>query len=53
MEPISFFDISTAQFFQGLLSLTLLFGLVVLPLVGIMTREVSAEDLKRDVRRGL
>lgn len=39
--------------FQVVLALWLLFGLVVLPLVGIMSADVPEEDLKRDIRKGL
>lgn len=46
-------DLTPAQVFQGLLALVLLFGTVVLPLAGIISRDVPTEDLKRDVREGL
>lgn len=41
------------QLFVGALALILLFGLVILPLVGIMATDVPEEDFKRDVRKGL
>lgn len=44
---------TATQFFQIVLTLVLLFGTVVAPLVGIMSRDVPEEDFKRDVRKGL
>ena len=46
-------DETIRQVFVAVLAVAMIFGLVVLPLAGIMSKDIPAEDFKRDVRKGL